>query len=487
MARRRSNGEGTTYQRKDGRWEGAVYVLTTSGERKRVRTYGTTEAEARRELTRLKAQNDQGIPVADKSWKLGDYLDYWLNDVVKPNRRPATYAQCETIVRLYLKPGLGSQPIGRLSAPLLQRYANQLLADGHSVAKVHVVKKVLRTALTRAEREEVVGKNPARLIELPTLEPREVEPWSITEVTRFLAAARSHRLYAAFLLLALYGLRRGEVLGLLKQDVDTEKNELHIRQQLQRVRGELLQGPVKTRAGRRDLPLVSLAREAIREYQRSQPESLDHGLLFTTNVGTPIEPRNFVRSFQLLCRRNGIRVIKIHALRHTAATLLKDLGVPDRETQLILGHSHVSVTQQIYQHGSMDSRRKAVSMLEVALTRIAPNTKALQDKSPREPMNGADGNGSRQVSRQINKVVDRATSFLSGATIGIRTRDLFLTINTGETVADRVTEVDRKLRDRRRRMVLGIVAVDLAVKREDWANGPRSASPNASRRQRMDQ
>lgn len=76
MARRHSNGEGTLYQRKDRRWEGAVYVLTTSGERKRVRVYGATQAEARHKLAEIKTRDDQGIPAADKSWKLGSYLDY---------------------------------------------------------------------------------------------------------------------------------------------------------------------------------------------------------------------------------------------------------------------------------------------------------------------------------------------------------------------------------------------------------------------------
>ncbi|WP_078616907.1 tyrosine-type recombinase/integrase [Streptomyces sp. 351MFTsu5.1] len=477
MARRHSNGEGTLYQRKDGRWEGAVYVLTTSGVRKRVRVYGATRAEAHKKLTGAKAKNDQGIPAADKSWKLSSYLDYWLAEVVKPNRRPATYAQCETIVRLYLKPGLGNQPINKLSVPVLQRFVNQLLAEGHSISKVHVVRKVLSAALTRAEREEITTRNPARLIELPTLNSREVEPWSITEATQFLAVARSHRLYAAFLLLMLYGLRRGEVLGLRWQDIDTAKNVLHIRQQLQRVGRELLQGPVKTQAGRRDLPLVGLAQAAIREYEGAQPKSPDHDLVFTTNIGTPIEPRNFVLSFQRLCKRNGIRIIKLHALRHTAATLLKDLGVPAREAQLILGHSHVSVTQQVYQHGSMDSRRKAVGALEAAFARLMPKTKTPQE-SPGESASGTDGNSSRQFSRQINKVVDQATSFLSGATIGIRTRDLFLTINTQGTAAERISEMDGKLQDCRRRRMLGIVAVDLAVRLQAQRSNPRCSDPH---------
>ncbi|MEU9246825.1 tyrosine-type recombinase/integrase [Streptomyces sp. NPDC048385] len=463
MARRRSNGEGTTYPRKDGRWEGAAYVLTTSGERKRVRVYGKTQAEARQRLAELIAQNDQGIPTADKALKLGDYLDYWLTEVVKPNRRPATYAQCETIVRLYLKPGLGDQLINKLSAPLLQRYANQLLADGHSVSKVHVVKKILSTALTRAEREEVVTRNPARLIELPTLEPGEVEPWSITEASQFLTVARSHRLYGAFLLLMLYGLRRGEVLGLRWQDIDTEKNELHLRQQLQRVGQQLLTGPLKTRASKRDLPLLGPVLRALHDY-RERHAVRKTELIFTSTQGTPIDPDNFRRTFQTLCKQHGLRVIKMHALRHTAATILKDLGVPARDTQLILGHSRITTTQELYQHTDTNARRSALERLEGAL--LGPDSKTKTAPSVRSglPVVVGDDSGSRQLSRQMLKMGDTITSIISGGAYRIRTDDLFHAICCQETVQERVTEMDRKLKVGRRRWLLGVVAVNLAVK-----------------------
>jgi hypothetical protein len=125
MARRRSNGEGTIYQRKDGRWEAAVYVLTAGGDRKRNRVYGTTRAEVSKELTELKAKHDQGIPATDKNWLLGDYLDYWLAEVIKPNRKPTTYDLYEGNVRLYLKKDLGRLPLTKLTVPVLQRYLNQ--------------------------------------------------------------------------------------------------------------------------------------------------------------------------------------------------------------------------------------------------------------------------------------------------------------------------------------------------------------------------
>ena len=97
-----------------------------------------------------------------------------------------------------------------------------------------------------------------RAVELPEWQRTTIRPWTVDEAKRFLTAARSDPLYAAFLLLILYGLRRGEALGLRWADIDFEAGTIEIRQQLQRIRGQLLLGPVKTRAGKRDMPLLDL-------------------------------------------------------------------------------------------------------------------------------------------------------------------------------------------------------------------------------------
>src|SRR5205823_3695103 len=129
------------------------------------------------------------------------------------------------------------------------------LADGHSIRKVHIMREVLRSALSHAMHEELVARNVAKLVKLPPYEAQAINPWSIEEARHFLDIAQTDPLYPAFVLLVLYGLRLGEVMGLRWMDVDIADSSLHIRQQLQRISGALHQGPLKTRAGRRDLPL----------------------------------------------------------------------------------------------------------------------------------------------------------------------------------------------------------------------------------------
>jgi integrase len=369
--RRRVNGEGSVTRRADGRWMGRFYAWTSSGTVKRMTVYGKTREQVTAIMHDAQLRNRQGVPAPDRTWKLADWLDHWLAHVVAANRRPATYALYEITVRLYLKPALGAITLTRLSAARVQAFLNGQLAAGQSIRNVQVMKTVLSSALTRAMREELVMRNVARLAELPGWERQPITPWSSAEARRFLSAADGDPLYPAFVLLLLYGLRRGEVLGLRWQDIDFGDGEIRIRQQLQRVSGELRLGPIKTNAGRRDLPLLPQAvsvlnlRQAAQEADRGDLGEAwqDSGLVHTTKTGKPIEPRNLVRSFRRICASAEIRAIKVHHLRHTTATLLKNLGVPARDAQLILGHSRLAVTLEIYTHEDRQGQKDALGKI----------------------------------------------------------------------------------------------------------------------------
>src|SRR5215813_4636309 len=275
-----------------------------------------------RRMREAQERNRQGTPVPDRAWRLADWLDYWLEHVVSPNRRPKTYALYEMIVRADLKPALGKYPLTRLSASRVQAFLNGELAAGQSIRRVQVMRTVLSSALSRAMREELVVRNVARLAELPTWERKPITPWTAAEARAFLDAAKRDPLYPAFVLLLLYGLRRGEVLGLRWRDIDEDDGEIRVRQQVQRINGELRLYPVKTAAGRRDLPLLPIAQTVLDLRRQAQAADraalgrawLDNGLVFTTKTGRPVEPRNLVRSFHRICGGNKFRPIKVHHL-----------------------------------------------------------------------------------------------------------------------------------------------------------------------------
>ncbi|TDE28125.1 site-specific integrase [Actinomadura sp. 6K520] len=362
---RRANGEGTIFQRKDGRWVGEAYVLTTEGTTKRITRYGKTRTEVHNKLVEAQQKSSRGVPVANKAWKVGEYLDYWLEEVVRPSKRWNTYKKYEQTSRLYLKPGLGNQRLDRLRVAKVQTFLNQQVKDGQSLAMVHIMRMVLGAALTRATREELISINVARLTTLPPAPSHKSKPWTADEARAFLYAARHEPLYPAFVLLMVYGLRRGEVLGLGWDDLDLDELVMQVSWQLQRIDGKLTRTRVKTDAGDRPLPVLPIIYEAFIELadrqmyakRRAGANWVESGLVFTTRNGGPIEPRNLSRAFERICANARLRRIRLHDLRHVTATLLKRLGVPARDAAAILGHAKISTTMEIYTDSDMDDHR----------------------------------------------------------------------------------------------------------------------------------
>lgn len=378
MSGKRANGEGSIYQRGDGRWGASAFVDTTSGKRKRIHIYGKTRQEVHERLTEKLAQAQKGVRTPDKEWTVGAYLDYWLSNVVTSKNRPRTVELYEAFIRRHLKPTLGSIRLSKLTVQHVQTFLNERLATGSSTRSVQQMRSTLRAALSRAEREELVVRNVAKLVDIPAYRRKPITPWTAEQTVAFLNAARGHRWYGAYLMLLTYGMRRGEVLGLRWRDVDLDEGVIHVEQQLQRIGSELKTGEVKTEAGRRPLPLIPQVRNVLVELaaQRSAETAHPHGptpdsthdLIFLSSTHTPIDPKNFVRSFHQIGEQAGLPRITVHHTRHTAATILKKLGVPARDTQLILGHAHITTTQQIYQHGDIEGQTRALARVGQLLT-----------------------------------------------------------------------------------------------------------------------
>ena len=475
MGGKRSNGEGTIYRRKDGRFLGQVYVLAVGGKRKRISAYGKTSQEVQEKLNVAKMQTQQGVPVPDHNWKLGEYLDYWLEYAVRIKRRPLTYRRSEAIVRLYLKPSLGRSVLHGLSVQKVQDFVDQLYREEYSAASIYQIRKVLSAALTYAMRQELVVRNVARLVELPTYRPHEAPHWTADEATQFLQAARPDPLYPAFVILVLYGLRRGEVLGLRWCDVDFELGVLHVRQQIQRIEGKLRQVPLKTQTSERDEPLLATAREVLRAQQANQAAvrmavgdrwqggGTDEELVFTTRTGLPVESHNLARSFLRICETHGLRRITIHGLRHTNATAQKNLHVHARDIQAILGHGDVRTTG-IYEHVELDSKRGALEKVEQQFFKPAA---VIVDR-------GRSSNPSQSRLQNIAQV----TSFNFGGASQTRTGDtrLFRSRNRQvwggkSTVQHRLQSVVAVMEVQTRTWLVGCIAVTVAVKTEQFMSG----------------
>lgn len=374
--KRNPNGAGTITKRKDGRYQAAVYVLQPDGTRARKFAYGKTWAECDAKRRELLDKVDQGVPVPTKSAKLSEWLPYWLENIIKPRRKRTTFAKYEVHVRLYLVPVLGSKRLESLSVADVRRLLVQL-EKKTTAATAKEAHRVLRTALTAACREELVTRNVATLVEPPSVDTREMSPWSLDETLDFLGAARKDPLYAAFVLAIALGFRRGEIVGLRWENLDLDKREIRVRTQRQRVRGEAYEDDPKGRRRKQTLPLPAICVAPLRWQRMRQAAQRDRagadwketGYVFTTRTGQPIEPRNLYRSFTRVADSAGLRVIRLHDARHGCATLLTAAGVAPRVVMEILGHSQIAVTMNVYAHVVQDTQREAVSHMDRLLKR----------------------------------------------------------------------------------------------------------------------
>ncbi|HEY2984616.1 MAG TPA: site-specific integrase, partial [Jatrophihabitantaceae bacterium] len=246
--------------------------------------------------------------------------------------------------------------------------------DFLSARSVANVRDCLRAALSHAcDVDQLISRNPAALVKLPRVRRRRGRAWTSDEARAFLESARvdDDPLYAAFVLILVLGLRRGEVLGLMWDDIELDRAELRVSRQLQRVRGTLYLRDTKTETSEATLPLPDICTTALQLRESVQttaatlagPAWQDFKLIFTTRYGTPIEPRNFNRYFHARCEKAAVRRIRVHDARHTCATLLADLDVHPRVAMQILRHAQIAVTMEIYTEASSPATRAALKRL----------------------------------------------------------------------------------------------------------------------------
>jgi integrase len=397
--RSRLNGEGSIFPYRNG-YAAYVWVNKPDGKRGRKWVYGKTREEVHDKWIRLHNQAKNG-PVATKVPTVGSYVTAWLADVVKPNRAPLTYATYETFTRLYIVPGLGSKRLDRLQVRDVQTWLNkvrqtcQCCAQGKDAARpkskqkccavgqccedrpsartVSDIRGALRSALSNAVTDDLITRNVAALVKLTTPRSRKGKAWSGEEARRFLESARDDHdpFYAAYVLVLVLGLRKGEVLGLTWDDIDLDQGELSIGLQLQRVGRQLLHRETKTEGSEASLPLPDICVTALKARREQQDEDQAKAgatwrgskLIFTTRYGGPIEPRNLNRSYDTRIGKAGVRKITVHDARRTCATMLADLDVHPRVAMQILRHAKFAITMEIYTQVSSTATREALKRL----------------------------------------------------------------------------------------------------------------------------
>ncbi len=361
---RRDQGDGTIYQRADGRWCARLSLGVKNGKRVRKDFYGKTRREVQTKLKQFLKDQQAGLLVVNEKITVDEYLQQWLEEIVEKKNKPSTYRSYADTVRLYIVPAVGDMKLSVLAPAHVQRLLNDLHSSGLAARTVAYVRSILRTALNQALKWGYVVRNAAALAESPRQEKHMITPLTASQVRQLLFSVEGHRLASLYHLALGLGLRRGELLNLRWADVD--------------LAGQTLRVTVgKTRASARVLPLSApLVASLQAHWERQQAERLalgvdwkEHGFIFPSEVGTAIPGRNLLRHFKASLKKAGLpQTIRFHDLRHTCATFLIAQGTHARVVMEVLGHSQIGTTMNIYGHVASDTQKTALSGLDSFFT-----------------------------------------------------------------------------------------------------------------------
>lgn len=374
---RRTNGEGSIYRDPSrGGWIGLAYV---DGRRRKVRA--KTKVEVSTKLAALRRAGDEGTAVADGNATVGQLIELWRERVL-PNRDLAYSStlsyqrELRVLTAEFGTVRLRSLDVARVERGI-DRIASGELGRGWALSRrsLKFARSTLAQVLDEGVRRRWIAHNPARLAELTPTAAKAVPRKALTpaEADELWNAVATERLGNFVRLMLTTGLRPGEALGLCWDSVDLDGGTLTVRRAVRLERGRArLFDELKSASSFRTIGLAAPTVDVLRAQRVAVAELKlaartwtvdDPGLVFPTVNGTPWNPANVRRELYRICDEAGLPRVRPHELRHTAATVLSDQGVPLELIADLLGHVDVSMVSQTYRHRVRPSADAAVEVM----------------------------------------------------------------------------------------------------------------------------
>lgn len=395
---------GSVKQRTKGSWFIRVELEPdplTGKRRQKAETFVGNKRDADTRLSELLGKARQGTIGNAGRLTVGEYLDRWLTEHAEANLSPRTTARYRVVVARQIKPYVGRVQFDKLRPSHVLDFKTALRAATKTqqrrkaragapaspdvepagpLAPLTQRKafRVLFTALEHAVAWKLISSNPAATITAPAATAPEMKTWTAEQSASFVAASECQGLaWQAFFNVALNtGMRLAELTGLRWQDVDLASGVVRVRQTVAYVSGAgLVVKPPKTAASRRSIPigasLVALLRRhrAVQNELRlaSGPAWRDHDLVFPSSVGTPVQEYIVRKVLARICAVAEVPIIRVHDIRHTAATLMLIAGVNPKVVSERLGHATIAITLQTYTHVLPTMQQDAANLLESLL------------------------------------------------------------------------------------------------------------------------
>ncbi len=355
------------------------------------RTVHGTARRAQEYLTKMLRERDLGRGLEGSEITLNEYLDRWFTNAARPKLRDKSYRSYESLLRRYVRPSIGERILSAITPLDVQSAYQKMIDRGLSARTVRYTHSVLRSAIRQAIRWRLLAQDPTDGAQLPRLRRREMRVLGAEQSRAFLSAALKTHYGPVFAIALTTGMRPSEYLALKWQDIDWVRGTVSVVRTLEKVSGGWRFAETKRARSRRIIKfqdwvletLKNLQARTIRRSGCSRPDNPE--LVFTSPAGRPIYSDKLAKRFKAILGHNGLPMIRLYDLRHTAATLALSAGVPPKVVAEQLGHASAAFTLDVYSHLLPHMQEEAAIKVERILAGpgLLPHRMAGQKRFPK--------------------------------------------------------------------------------------------------------
>lgn len=383
-ARSKANGEGTIYKftKNNKTYYRGMLSIGYDEEGKLIRKSftGSKKQDVVNKMAEYKAKNNAGLLPSDDKITLQQWFYTWLFDFRINDLKPSSLERYEGIYRNYVKTSpIGKKTLSNLRAADIQNYYNALSSSGKSANVIKTLNKALKASLNEAVKQSYIVKNYCDSVTLPKVEKKdEVTVFTLEEQKALVNSLNGHKLKMLIVMALGTGLRQGELLALKWDDIDFDNNYVSIDKSIKLVylvskdgsrNSSILEQTPKTKSSIRTVPIPSNIIEELRVYKENQQKLAkhelyeNHNIVFADDTGNYLDSRYLSKRYAKLLKDANVPYKKFHALRHTYATRLFEANIPIKTVQVLMGHSDIKTTMNIYTHVMPEEKTKAVEKI----------------------------------------------------------------------------------------------------------------------------